>query len=63
MDGKETNKYWNDIDFGEEIVISGIAGRFPSSDNMNQLRENLFNKIDLVRADHDRWGKGKNSNL
>jgi len=48
---------------GEEIVISGIAGRFPSSDNMNQLRENLFNKIDLVRADHDRWGKGKNSNL
>ena len=48
---------------GEEIVISGIAGRFPSSDNMNQLRENLFNKIDLVRVDHDRWGKGKNSNL
>ncbi|KAG5347678.1 FAS synthase, partial [Acromyrmex charruanus] len=42
---------------GEEIVISGIAGRFPNSDNMNQLRENLFNKIDLVRADHERWGK------
>jgi len=44
---------------GEEIVISGIAGRFPNSDNMNQLRENLFNKTDLIRADHDRWKIGK----
>ncbi|XP_011706045.1 PREDICTED: fatty acid synthase-like, partial [Wasmannia auropunctata] len=34
---------------------SGIAGRFPDSDNVNQLRENLFNKIDLVKVDHDRW--------
>jgi len=42
----------------EDIVISGIAGRFPSSDNMNQLRENLFNKVDLVRADHGRWKIG-----
>jgi len=57
MDGTTTYKSWNDIESGEEIVISGIAGRFPSSDNMNQLRENLFNKVDLVRADHDRWKK------
>ncbi|XP_018376803.1 PREDICTED: fatty acid synthase-like, partial [Trachymyrmex cornetzi] len=55
MDNKETIAR-NDVS-DEEIVISGIAGRFPNSDNMNQLRENLFNKIDLVRADHDRWGK------
>ncbi|XP_018393294.1 PREDICTED: fatty acid synthase-like [Cyphomyrmex costatus] len=55
MDGKEADKSWNDIDFGETIVISGIAGRFPHSDNMNRLRENLFNKTDLVRADHNRW--------
>ncbi|XP_018355604.1 PREDICTED: fatty acid synthase-like [Trachymyrmex septentrionalis] len=55
MDGKEAYRSWNDIDFGEEIVISGIAGRFPGSDNMNHLRENLFNKIDLVKADHGRW--------
>ncbi|XP_011705671.1 PREDICTED: fatty acid synthase-like, partial [Wasmannia auropunctata] len=38
-----------------EIVISGIAGRFPGSDNMNLLRENLFNKIDLVKTEHNRW--------
>jgi len=40
------------------IVISGIAGRFPSSDNINQLRENLFNKVNLFRADHGRWKIG-----
>jgi len=62
MDSKEAYRSWNDIDFGEEIVISGIAGRFPGSDNINHLRENLFNKIDLVKADHGRWENGKNSN-
>ncbi|XP_018311540.1 fatty acid synthase [Mycetomoellerius zeteki] len=55
MDDKETCRSWNDIDSGEEIVISGIAGRFPDSDNMKELKENLFNKIDLIRADHSRW--------
>jgi len=50
-------KSWNGID-GEEIVISGIAGRFPSSDNMNQLRENLFNEVNLLRTDHGRWKPG-----
>jgi len=49
---------WNDIDSDEEIVISGIAGRFPNSDNINQLRENLFNKVDLVNANHGRWTIG-----
>ncbi|XP_071640962.1 fatty acid synthase-like isoform X2 [Temnothorax longispinosus] len=57
MNGTEACSSWNGIDSGEEIVISGIAGRFPDSDNMNQLRENLFNKKDLVRADHGRWKK------
>jgi len=55
MDDKDTYSPWTDTETGDEIVISGIAGRFPDSDNMSQLRENLFNKVDLVRADHDRW--------
>ncbi|XP_036143549.1 fatty acid synthase-like [Monomorium pharaonis] len=54
MDDK-VYRSWNSIDSDEEIVISGISGRFPDSDNMNQLRENLFNKVDLVKANHDRW--------
>ncbi|XP_011690499.1 PREDICTED: fatty acid synthase-like [Wasmannia auropunctata] len=37
------------------VCSSDLAGRFPDSDNVNKLRENLFNKIDLVRADHERW--------
>ncbi|XP_034946083.1 fatty acid synthase [Chelonus insularis] len=43
------------MDPGEEIVISGIAGRFPESDNMRLFQENLFNKVDLVTDDDRRW--------
>jgi len=31
----------------EEIVISGIAGRFPNSNNLKEFEENLLNKMDL----------------
>lgn len=44
---------------GEEIVISGIAGRFPESDNVNQFCENLMNKRDLITDDGRRWTLGK----
>ncbi|XP_070161148.1 fatty acid synthase-like [Polyergus mexicanus] len=44
-----------DIDSGDEIVISGIAGRFPESDNIKHLQENLFNKVDLGSNDTRRW--------
>ncbi|EZA57700.1 Fatty acid synthase [Ooceraea biroi] len=40
---------------GEEIVISGIAGRYPDSDNVELLKNNLFNKVDLVTDDDRRW--------
>lgn len=43
------------MDESEEIVISGIAGRFPDSDNVKHLQENLFNKVDLVTDDNRRW--------
>ncbi|XP_011503081.1 PREDICTED: fatty acid synthase [Ceratosolen solmsi marchali] len=39
----------------DEIVISGIAGRFPDSDNIHLLRDNLMNKVDLVTDDDRRW--------
>jgi fatty acid synthase len=31
----------------EEIVISGIAGRFPKSANVAEFAENLYNKVDF----------------
>lgn len=58
MDSSAAGRTWNGVDSGEEIVISGIAGRFPNSDNMNELRENLFNRVELLKADHGRWEMG-----
>lgn len=29
----------------DEIVISGISGRYPSCDNVDEFREHLFNKV------------------
>lgn len=44
----------------DEIVISGIAGRFPNSDNIKHLQQNLLNKVDLGSDDDRRWTRGNN---
>lgn len=44
---------------GEEIVISGIAGFYPDSDNVADFGEKLFNKVDLISDDDRRWKLGK----
>jgi fatty acid synthase len=44
---------------GEEVVISGLAGCFPQSENVYQLRDNLFNKVDMVTEDDQRWKFGQ----
>lgn len=46
-------------DPGEEIVISGIAGRYPDSHNVKELQDNLLNKVDLISRDYRRWKLGK----
>ena len=43
----------------EEIVISGMSGRFPESDNMYELHQNLMNKVDCITDDNRRWDLGK----
>lgn len=30
---------------GDEIVLTGIAGRFPNSCNMKEFADNLYNKV------------------
>ncbi|XP_046739713.1 fatty acid synthase-like [Diprion similis] len=47
---------------GDEVVISGIAGRFPESDNLITFRENLVNKVDLITDDDRRW-KSENPDI
>ncbi|KAG7203862.1 hypothetical protein KM043_017916 [Ampulex compressa] len=42
---------------GEEVVISGIAGKFPESDNVKLLEKNLFGKTDLITDDDRRWSQ------
>ena len=56
MDNNRFNPYIS-VDAEEEIVISGIAGRFPNSDNMKEFQENLLNKVDLgsTPSEHQRW--------
>lgn len=44
---------------GEEVVISGIAGVFPDSDNVKHFGENLLAKKDLISDDDRRWKLGK----
>lgn len=39
----------------DNIVISGISGRFPNSNNLREFSYNLFNKIDMTDDDESRW--------
>jgi acyl transferase domain-containing protein len=43
----------------EDVVISGLAGYFPECENVYQLRDNLFNKVDMVTVDNRRWKFGQ----
>jgi len=47
----ETNKV--------EVVISGIAGIFPESDNVDELKNLLFNKQNGITLDSRRWPLGE----
>ncbi|XP_023310464.1 fatty acid synthase-like [Anoplophora glabripennis] len=39
---------------GEEIVISGMSGAFPNSNNIHEFRDNLYNKVNMVLPNR-RW--------
>jgi len=43
----------------DEVVISGISGRFPESNSIAEFRENLFAGVDMVTDDDRRWPAGK----
>lgn len=42
----------------EEIVIAGISGRLPESNNLDEFWQNLFNGVDMVTEDDRRWKPG-----
>ena len=43
----------------EDIVISGMGGRFPESDSTDEFAKNLYNKVDMIVEDDRRWPTGK----
>jgi fatty acid synthase len=42
----------------DDIVISGIGGRFPESDTIDEFAKNLYNKVDMIVEDDRRWPTG-----
>lgn len=42
----------------EEIVISGISGKFPESGNIAEFRDNLLNNANLVTINERRFKAG-----
>ena len=45
----------------DEIVISGMGGRFPLSNSTDEFAKNLYNNIDMITPDqhNERWPKRK----
>lgn len=43
----------------DQIVISGISGRFPESENVDELWDNLMKGVDMVTEDGRRWKPGE----
>ncbi|KAM9817197.1 fatty acid synthase [Neosynchiropus ocellatus] len=42
----------------DDIVIAGISGRLPESNNLEEFWENLINGVDMVTEDDRRWKPG-----
>lgn len=43
----------------DSVVISGIGGRFPESDSVDEFARNLFGKVDMITKDNRRWPTGE----
>lgn len=41
-----------------EIVITGMSGRLPESENLDEFRDNLLSGTDMVTEDDRRWAPG-----
>lgn len=43
----------------DEIVVTGVSCRLPESDNIEEFKENLMKKLDMITEDDRRWTPGK----
>lgn len=44
----------------DDITVTGMSGRLPSSDSIEEFEKNLFSGKDMVTVDAFRWPPGKN---
>nr|XP_054925829.1 fatty acid synthase-like [Dermacentor andersoni] len=42
----------------EDIIITGISGRYPQADSLSEFKEKLFGGVDLITDDEARWPRG-----
>lgn len=42
----------------DDIVITGISGKFPKSDNLDDFKYHLYNGINMATDDCSRWTPG-----
>lgn len=45
---------------GDEIVITGISGRFPNSENINDFQQKLLNMENMLSDKNPKWRTGMN---
>lgn len=45
----------------DEICITGVSGRFPESENVDQFVDALFKGTDLLTEDDRRFKPGENT--
>ena len=42
----------------DEIVISGVSGRYPESDSTDEFASNLYNGVEMISGENRRWPSG-----
>ena len=55
VNGNGVHHFTND----DDIVISGLSGRLPESNNIEEFKDQLFAGVDLITDDERRWPSGK----
>ncbi|KAL1517282.1 hypothetical protein ABEB36_001067 [Hypothenemus hampei] len=48
----------NGIKTNDDVVITGISGRLPESNTIEEFKQQLFDGVDLVTDDERRWPSG-----
>lgn len=43
----------------DDIVLTGLSGRLPESNTIEEFAQQLFDGVDLVTADDRRWTPGE----